>query len=86
MYDEPESLEEKGLQFWKGKGSRHPVDPETDYDKLTQKVKSCLLALKSHPNLNPCHKEVDVLGRRTFDWFLHLIPVCPVILRNSIMH
>ena len=39
LYDEPESLEEKGLQFWKGKGSRHPVDPETDYEKPTQKVK-----------------------------------------------
>ena len=35
----------------------------------------------NHCHLDPCHKEVNVLGRRTFDWLLHLVPVCPVVLK-----
>jgi len=30
--------------------------------------------------LYPSHEKVDVLWGRTFDWLLHLVPVCPVIL------
>ena len=35
----------------------------------------------NHCHLDPCHKEVNVLGRRAFDWLLHLVPVCPVVLK-----
>ena len=30
--------------------------------------------------LHPGHQEVNVLGCRTLDWFLHLVTISPVIL------
>ena len=33
--------------------------------------------------LDPCHKEVDVLWGRTFDWLLHLVSICPMILKRE---
>ena len=30
--------------------------------------------------LYPCHEVVDVLWSRTFDWLLHSLTVCPVVL------
>ena len=33
--------------------------------------------------LDPGHQEVDVLGGRALDGFLHLVAICPVILKET---
>ena len=33
--------------------------------------------------LDPGHQEVDVLGGRALDGFLHLVSICPVILKET---